>query len=155
MALGTLCTLVQSVHCAKAQHWQGDRGSGADIQATPPTKTHSLFNPNNRGTEAQLSFHCPPQTAHMALRPSAACGPWDLLSLLAHCVGKAFSLGAESRPTFLMVPTMEALMIGRRDGLDPKVASGQIQVWHPLVRPHRASFSALRPQSRSWMPYNT
>lgn len=99
MALGTLCTLVQSVHCAKAQHWQGDRGSGADIQATPPTKTHSLFNPNNRGTEAQLSFHCPPQTTHMALRPSAACGPWDLLSLLAHCVGKAFSLGAESRPT--------------------------------------------------------
>lgn len=97
MALGTLCTVVHSVHCAKAR-WQGDRGSGADIQATPPTKTHSLFNPNNPGTEAQLSFHCPSQTVHMALWPFAAYGPWDLLSLLAHYIRKAFSLDAESRP---------------------------------------------------------
>lgn len=36
------CTVVHIVHRAKA-HWQGDRGSGTDIQATPPTKPHRLF----------------------------------------------------------------------------------------------------------------
>lgn len=42
MAQGTPCTVVHVVHRAKA-HWQGDRGSDTDIQATPPTKPHRLF----------------------------------------------------------------------------------------------------------------
>jgi hypothetical protein len=58
--LGTVCTVVHFLHCAKASG-QGDRGNGAEIQATLSTKPHnfvyvSSFNSYNKSRREDFSL---------------------------------------------------------------------------------------------------